>query len=596
MENNTESINENPHMLSALREPLESIANESEAKFISLGNDLQSMYSETEGIALLSLEIANLIRGKSNGNALSEIGEYSNRSMQGLDLCRAQISEILPDVQSCLSYSKRLHDMCPIIMRIAKNLNMAAMNISIESSRHDKSDDTFNIFVKDIKGLAQKINNIACSMKNDSEILSANQRDDFNLLLERRDKMSRIADEARDMVSSNIEQIENLLGKAIQVLLSSESHSRRLSDLVGNVVVSIQFHDITRQQIDHVIHALHDMEDVLKCENNDLDNPEEGDASFAKARSILSIQISQVEEIISEISEAHDKINHSFEEIIKEIDTLVGDTLSFQKGSMTGGLNKGQFNILISGLEKLDMVMIQGKELGQDIEEIIKESSSSASTISNYLGLMEDISMDLHIKAINALIMSRQLGGNGVTLGVLAQDVREISKGSNELVVEIMNILRSIDGLAKRLGCVSSGNGHQEKGEKHEGTTFRIGVENIDLIYDEFLEKTGGFIRRSGDLKERLSYIKSHLDFFDVMKGNLNRTLNEMENSIKKYDRISWRKGLWIPEADKIKERYTMRIERKVHQKAVDNAAVDLSKIIEDEWDNNEFGNNVKFF
>jgi hypothetical protein len=34
---------------------------------------------------------------------------------------------------------------------------------------------------------------------------------------------------------------------------SAEVHSQKISSLVGDVVVAIQFHDIARQQIEHIV-------------------------------------------------------------------------------------------------------------------------------------------------------------------------------------------------------------------------------------------------------------------------------------------------------------------------------------------------------
>jgi hypothetical protein len=211
---------------------------------------------------------------------------------------------------------------------------------------------------------------------------------------------------------------------------------------------------------------------------------------------------------------------------------------------------------------------------------------------------MKEIGMDLHIKAINALIMSRQLGGKGVTLGVLAKDVREISKESNEFVSGIVNIIGSINGLAEELICTSSKNVHDSCNEKEQEKPYGNGVLLISQLHDRFLENTAIALEHSVVMKNEISRVKSNLGFLDVMKLNLEGCLSEMEKIAGRLRPFSSDKIVETAELDKVRQRYTMHVERGIHHKTVGSKPVQQDKAIKGflRHDKNELGDNVELF
>jgi hypothetical protein len=197
------------------------------------------------------------------------------------------------------------------------------------------------------------------------------------------------------------------------------------------------------------------------------------------------------------------------------------------------------------------------------INRALKESAETAESMSAHLTQMEDISMDLHIKAINALIMSKRLGADGKTLSVLAEDVTEVSLDSNKFVIDVVEILKTIGGLATKLACMS------DHDNSDLANTNNSGIKMLASLYDDFINKTAYSFDLSKGLKNRILSIESDLEY-----------LKEMESSISLYERDITRLMEEIKphlandhqtrkEVEYIRERYTMAIERGIHNRVL---------------------------
>ena len=226
--------------------------------------------------------------------------------------------------------------------------------------------------------------------------------------------------------------------------------------MVGEVVVAIQFHDISRQQIEHIVQTLDEIRTFFsKGKSGEYIYDETQGDSLAKAYAVLSLQVEQMNQVIKEINSAHKKIKKSFNDIGNEVDVLVDEMMGLSKNTDNSYYEETPFEQLISGLNQLDHILTQGKDMAGMIDHNLRRSAEIAENLASHLTQMEDISMDLHIKAINALIMSKRLGTEGKTLSVLAEDVTEVSTDSNEFVFDVVDILKAIRGGPARAaaGC-----------------------------------------------------------------------------------------------------------------------------------------------
>lgn len=581
--NKTSELIKKIHALtSELNPALVSIIQDSESRFVKLGEDLQSVYNDADKLKHMAVDSANIIGEGSEdaGTFLSDLRNFTNDSMKELDTFRNNVAETFPRFESCIKNIYKLHDMCPDIIKIAKTLNIVALNISVESSRTKTSEEMFNIFVKEIRELAKRVHNIAHMIKEDSAVSGSERDDDFNGILKRMDHIDNMADEAGETVSENIKSIDKAVSLSFHTLQKSEEHSNRISSLVGEVVIAIQFHDIVRQQIEHVTEAFHDLKQLIGERDTSTSYREEGLDILNKAGSITQLQYMQMVQIHSEIEEAHKKITIAFKEIGKEAADLVAGIGSLGSGNIEVGNQQSALDLLLSDFKKLEVITTNGEKLSKRISKAMRQTVETASNISGHLSSMQEIGMDLHIKSVNALIMSRKLGHEGLALSVLAQNVTDVSRGSDHFVNEVIGILKKMQETAFELQELSS---QKDIGKAGGGRLITERVEHITGIYDRFIKKTEDALLHSMDLKERLFMVGSSLAFLDQMKSRIKECIEEMNGLVKELspymenDRNEDNLNI-------LKDRYTMEVERNIHQMSMetddnisDNNAPDIN-------------------
>lgn len=554
--------------ISTVKIPLEKVSTESEPMFINLGNELQNVFSDAEHLTALSRETAMLIEGDANNNILANIGDFSRQALGKLDICREDVTNVLPNIKTCSINLKRLRNMCPVIKAIAKKLNIVALHISMESSRSKKCEEMFNFFVKEIKQLAGTVQGVSNKILQDSDNVRAGQDSDFKNISARKDTLSDLADNAHEMVEGNVVLIEELITMALKVMKRAEIHSNKISSLVGDIVVAIQFHDIVRQQIEHVIETLDEVDTLFSEDRETTETDDHKADSLLKAYTILSLQAEQINQVIKEINDAYQKIKNSLNDIGKEVEELVNSVCELSINSNNDLNEKNPFVMLLSGLDQLNNILFQGKEMATIIEKNLKKSIETAGNLSGHLTQMEDISEDLHIKAINALIMSKSLGTEGQTLSILAEEVTAVSSDSNNFVLDVSEILKAISDLTSTFSCLS----HDDESSLTEGgeqqITLSTGIRMLSNIYNDFTDKSTQSTENSQSLKDKILCLEPGLSFLCEMEETLSSQLKSINNIMKNIMPFLPEDRNISDDLAHLKSRYTMDIERGIHNRA----------------------------
>ncbi|MBN1907800.1 MAG: hypothetical protein JW927_22180 [Deltaproteobacteria bacterium] len=548
---------------------LEEISVENEPTFIKLGENLQKIYSDAKGLTELTREIAMLLDGSSKDNILGNIGTFTRISLSRLNTCREDVINILPKVETYSTNLKRLNDMIPVIKNIAKKLNIVALHIAIETSRNRESEEMFSFFVQEIRKLADRVNAISVKIREEAENEKSKQISDSNSFTEKKDRINTLADHAHHSVEENISEIENLVTISLNAMRNAETRSKKLYSLVGEIVVAIQFHDITRQQIEHVIQSLGEIEPLLKADkNNETAFSENQGNNLVKAYTLFTLQTEQITQVIKEINSSYKKIRQSFIEIDNVIQGLVNEMIDLCQNTEHSGSDINPFQKLTTGLNNLDKIMSQGKEIAEMIDSNLKQSAETAQHMAGQLNQMNDISSDLHIKAINALIMSKRLGSNGKTLSVLAEDVTEVSLESNEFVLDVVEILKAIEDLSSNLSGVSI---QEEAGNDNSSIEANpsSGIDMIADVYADYLAKSKLSIERSKDLKNKIVLLESDINFFNKIEDSLTYQKDMIAQMMKSIRPFITEEGLANDELEHLRNRYTMEIERGIHEKAL---------------------------
>lgn len=162
-----------------------------------------------------------------------------------------------------LDEMKKIDRFAENIVKIGKTTNILALNASIEAANTGEAGRGFQVIASEINALSKK------SSESIKEITEINEKLSFKVEaikqeLENVQKRSKdIEASTNDLFSSTTGKISTTLNNTAEKIKRVAENAECLSKDISKVVVSIQFQDITRQRIEHVITPL----DMLK---NDL--------------------------------------------------------------------------------------------------------------------------------------------------------------------------------------------------------------------------------------------------------------------------------------------------------------------------------------
>lgn len=564
-----------------MKAPLNSLLKDVEPKFIKLGKDLQSVYTITNDLTKLTIETAKEIGGQSDENFLGQIESLASRSLNELKDCQSDISLYVPNIQNGSKHLEQLQSMSSVIKKISKSLNIVAMNIGVESSRSRECEEMFSMFAQEIRRLAKKIHEISLNIYNDSAKARSSQLDTLDDISDRQTRLEVLADTADKTVQESIQKIQRLISLSLASLKTAEEHAKAISHRIAEIVEAIQFQDIARQQLEHVTSALKDAEEICRksCSSDD-SNPGRLE-QMVHIHSILDLQAAHISQVISQLDDVQSKVMKAFKGVGYEVEMLLNSGLDLEmENSAEEGFDE-KFMALQSALERLNQLIGQGHGLGEQIEKTMRQSSEIVSRLSAHLDQVEDISMELHIKAINAVVMSKRLGGQGRTLEVLAQEVTEVSKESNDFVSEVVETLKAISEFAKVLSdCSWRREDKNNIDDVGSGMSLALGIDRISNVYGKLQKDASTTLEWSQRLHKIISRIDSDLTFLSDLKQRLLGLSGQIENAIRTLKQlINHSESDLGVDISLATQRYTMESERDVYRQVRSRSAeVNLNK------------------
>ncbi len=563
-----------PRILATMPEmagSLESTMGEVEENFLNLGRELQSLSADANALAGRMRQSAQSIgRGDTGESFLENLDAVVRSALAELDDCRNGILENLNAIDAGLTHLGKLVTICTTIDQIGMSLSVVSFNIAVESSRSPEAQAMFEAFTDEIRKLSTRISRISQSILQDAGATRLRQSEAQDEILKGLFTFNKLNRSAQKVVEEAVEEIRDILELSMEALERSDRHSRDISDQIGEVVVSIQFHDIARQKIEHIAWALRDLA------KDDSERPgEDGPAPWTAGRAgkVIGLQAAQLEEVVEEIQAARDKSDSAFHALDRLVERLVTDvSMSDEEGREEGRL-QDRIGALQKGLEQLRDLLDQGRRLETRIQETAEQVSDTASSLSEHIDKVRSISMDLHLKALNAVVKSARLREEGRALEVLAQEVSKLSMQAEGFVTEVVDILQSLVALSLDLEL-----GSWNDDETEEEDAIETGIRVVGQYNQQCRTETQAALEHSRALRSEIHRTGDGLDFLSTLSTRLSGYLDQIRQ---KGEALDARVDSEVEDADEALEqvarRYTMDSERQLHRQQIGGRQAVLS-------------------
>jgi methyl-accepting chemotaxis protein len=244
-------------LMPVMSNQLGEVVRQTEEAALGIGKSFSSIAERARDNARRATGALKGIAGQEGEEALLEV---SRKALAGvIESLRGTAGTI----ESTLEGARAMHASMESIKKfigeieyIADQTNLLALNAAIEAARAGEHGRGFAVVADEIRKLSGSSNSAATRiqhiMKDVDASLTALGSETQARSTESRDR----AEQAERVVAESLRRIDSLLAETKGELDALTEESQLLAQDIGGIVVSMQFQDITRQRVEHVVAPL----------------------------------------------------------------------------------------------------------------------------------------------------------------------------------------------------------------------------------------------------------------------------------------------------------------------------------------------------
>jgi methyl-accepting chemotaxis protein len=246
---------------------LKEVIDQTESAAMEIGNKFMSIVGRARNQASVASEAFRKLSGNGNDNGN---GNGNGNGEALLDVSKKVLSGVISSLQDAISVTDRtlgemeliIEDTASIgkivseIEYIAGQTNLLALNAAIEAARAGDSGRGFAVVADEVRKLSDRSNAAANDIRKlvfkvETDIKSIHGKIHSSVAENRQ-----ISSEAEKTVEQTLQRIDTTMSEVSGQLDGLTGEAQSLAHDIGSIVVSMQFQDITRQRIEHVIEPL----------------------------------------------------------------------------------------------------------------------------------------------------------------------------------------------------------------------------------------------------------------------------------------------------------------------------------------------------
>lgn len=556
--------------VSRLRPVLTEINRDLEAQFLEVGTHLEQLSTLSAQVVRTGEHLLRLATGQADGDDfLRRAIDVLLPPVQVLDDSLSRAAAVIDQLcqhQTMISEVRRLEG---VLDRIVAPLKFIQTAFRVESA-----------------GLDPEVRAVFLALTRDIEQLHAQVvglfAEQFQSLARAQEQISALVKRLRPQIRAHQQMsgdkkalIERTLEELRVALEENRRQDVRLVDAaqglkaaVGNVVRSVQFQDITSQQLQHVDEAIAEMaQRVARM-------PERRTRAAAAAWNedcrflgdAGKVQVAQIHAVEDSLTAAEQSIGAALAEIAGRADAVDHECMTLRNFRTISIEGDGVVQVVLNSLDELSQIIDRTYTMQSEVYETLRPLGNMAS---NLTGVIRGLSQNIRLIALNAQIQAAHVG-SGTGLEVLSQRTRQIADeaaaANNASAAALERLIGGFEEMVAESRQLQEAVGAQKTWIEGEGGLVR------QQLHDYRDRTLATFMDLGGIMDSTRSAAKSAQDrlaFEAAARVRLDELAGAVETFAQAAAGAACPTARSAPAAADLRRKYTMASERLVHEAAL---------------------------
>lgn len=252
------SMEERVKIIPVLNTQLKEVIEQTEAAALEIGNDFSDIVSRARNQAeQASAAVSSFSAEAGSGGNVIELSRYTLTEVTDKVRNIGEITQqTLADIEVILKETSAIKGIVDEMEYISDQTNLLALNAAIEAARAGEYGRGFAVVADEVRKLSQKSAAAAEKIRKQFTKVESEIKSIYGKTERSTEETSTLSHEAENVVNQTLNKIDLAMGSTREQLHSLMGETESLARDIGRILVSMQFQDITRQRIEHVIDPL----------------------------------------------------------------------------------------------------------------------------------------------------------------------------------------------------------------------------------------------------------------------------------------------------------------------------------------------------
>ncbi len=588
-----------PEVLLPAIATLKLMAGTTEDEFLHIGSRIQLLYHRSTDVSGMSGQLVEVVSGMTVQSLtdrlqrmMADMQAYlSEARVRSNDSCR-----ILEEVQQLL---ENLSAPMEGFQKINKSLRMLSISTKIESARLGELGSGFVNLAMDVEKLSHQVNEKSAAIL--AHRLRLSNMIGENLVGVHSSEATQDATVTASLAST-ASSLQELLTVNERCNRFGETVATISSEVAGDIsemVASMQMHDMTRQQVEHIIEALEQLHGTLKNIDIATVSEEKGRAVTVESGDVCELQEAQLRFSSTELYTAVTTIIGNLQDIDQKQQAMGHEVHLVTGASDSSG---GSFvDVMSEGMTSITSALTSCAWADRNMSDTMGRVAGTIGEIASFVTDIEMIGTEIDLIALNAQIKAAHTGTEGAALGVLAEAIKRLSDEAVRQTSSVAGTLKNIYTATEHMTCSSADEDH------HLSNRVMVLQGDVATVLRELATMNGAISSILTGLGQEIATVTGDVEQLIAGIDVHSRTRTMAEGVLDDLAQIVSQARSIVPASTEFKEnlrfmeqRYTMESERHIHEsiarKRNGQSPVVVRQTVTAAVDESEFGDNVDLF